>query len=86
MGAQDVAVGLVTVTFHHFLQSVCDNFLGCIRSLALDSSHPLLESTCTHLGRYHMLIFNLYKEMKHMLLLFQHERKRLLVASCLSCL
>lgn len=32
------------------------------------------------------LIFNLHKEMKHMLLLFQHGLRRLLVAFCLSCL
>lgn len=37
------------------------NFLGCIRSLGLDSSHPLLESTCTHLGHYHSYLMSTRK-------------------------
>lgn len=79
MGAQDVAVGLVTVIPHHFLQSVC------IRSLALDGSHPVPGKHLLTPGAL-ALRFNLRKETKHMLLLFLHGLKRLLVAFCLSCL
>lgn len=74
-GAQDVAVGLVTVTPHHFLQSVHQE-LG---------SWYLSPITWKHLDTPGALALNLHKETKHMLL-FLHGLKRLLVAFCLSFL
>lgn len=44
-----------------FWSQCVDNFLGCIRSLGLNSSHPLLENTCTYLGGYHSYLISTRK-------------------------